>query len=182
MCVIKQANFEQNQAADGGAICFFRSNSYLEGDQSDYKFYLNKAFRSGGAIFCEGFTLPDQNINKYNLFIFDYAFTNNTAYQTGCAIAIESDSEIYFENLIFRYNQAGDQGGAIACYNSKLSVFKCAIQANIAGKGLIREDTLKLSAMEGNFALRFRGRGCGGISFISTEKSRQFISQENCFY
>lgn len=207
---IQLSHFEQNEAADGGALCFIQSNVYLGGNTAN-KFDSNKAYCAGGAILFEGNyykTNPENYINK--LYIFNYNFTNNQAYQTGGALQIELQSNAYLEGVTMESNKAADNGGAIYAKDTDLSIFRSYILKNQAG------DKLTVGAASGNnsvsssckirnysekqvtkfntsslnfnetYSLHFAGRGCAGIAFLSSfdrteSKPFQLITQNTCF-
>lgn len=185
---IQSSHFEQNEAADGGALCFIQSNVYLGGNTAN-KFNSNKAYCAGGAILFEGNyykTNPENYINK--LYIFNYNFTNNQAYQTGGALQIELQSNAYLQGVTMESNKAADNGGAIYAKDTDLSIFQSYILKNQAGAKLTVGADTKFNTSSLNFnetySLHFAGRGCGGIAFLSSLTNTEtcaLTTQKTCF-
>ena len=169
-CPNDGAQFEQNSASLGGAICSFYSGIYFSRCP---QFTGNLAFRQGGAIYFYGasVTLTKDELNQY---FFTGSILNikgggefrgNTASELGGAIAFWMSAPCGIEDCVFIGNEAGLSGGAICSINCPLSLIHCQFQNNRAGCSEdLRMNNDKYTFQQPNRP-NFVGRGGGAIYF-----------------
>ena len=171
--------FQNNKAANGGAICFEGNSSSIFGGSSSVLFTNNKATQ-GGAIFCENnSTLVFQQNSTTN-------FINNAGHEQAGAIFSNLNSGILFnDNSIVTYNnnKAENRGGsihsegnsAIVCGGNSVVTFTSntvnngeggAVYSNI-NSGMIFKDDCQLTFAH-NYAIQ------GGTVYSAYNSSLTF--------
>jgi predicted outer membrane repeat protein len=117
--VYGQVNFDRNRADHGGAIYLSNgSRVWLDDYVNDYpQLWDNFAdYGSGGAIYA-----VDSPSVRCDGAIFGQSDDGNHAAVSGGAIYLDN-SALIAENCTFQANQAQDHGGAIAAFNSTLTI------------------------------------------------------------
>lgn len=182
-------DFSKNQAAIGGALALLFSNAIIE----KVSFNENTGYQHAGAIYFQG----DQRFStattacQTELNLIDSNFETNNGGDIGGAILSTAATIVYMNRCKFTSNKARFAGGAMWLLNSPANIFNTHIQKNEVGiKG---EDNRFRFMKNGKKYMKddsyhFRGRGGGGIYFLSSKDGtligidrRHLYTEKVCF-
>lgn len=121
-----------NKGKCGGGICAVSSAMFLV----NLDFDTNRAYSLGGGIYFQNIILNPENGNEYpsdvTLIIQNSNFTKNNGVDIGGGIILQNAQEVTIENIVFKYNFAGFNGGAICDANCQdIRFVKCQFAYNI---------------------------------------------------
>lgn len=169
--LVQGSTFCNCKASTGGSILTIETNILMMKTKID----SNIACNDGGGIYFQG-----SSSSQITLQIVETSFLNNIAFASGGAICVESQSNVYLQNVQAFYNQAHIQGGALFVANSDINIFYSKFQKNIAGHTTFNtgHKTIKFT-----FGMpRFTARGCGGFAHIASNQGKYTIhTNNNCF-
>lgn len=188
---IKSVDFQQNQAAAGGAVCSISSAFLLEKSTFDQ----NVAHKYGGCIYFQGSYDKDEqasgsvlspNVKLLGMF---NKFTNNKASELGGVLAVSIAIEVDMYECLFLSNKCAFGGGAISATNvDEMNLRACRFglnSVNAADKDTISRaatlartkdftghnaETIDNTFPNEKIPTHFKGRGGGAICFVSDSK------------